>query len=76
MDFLAQALGKQLPTIDPFVSSLFFPYMTSRWSVSLSFAAGDRIELIERSENADDWWTGRIDGRTGVFPGTYTQVDA
>ena len=41
----------------------------------LSFSAGDRIELIERTENADDWWTGKLNGRTGVFPGTYTQVD-
>lgn len=41
----------------------------------LSFTAGDRIEIVERTESADDWWTGRIDGRTGIFPGTYTQVD-
>lgn len=41
----------------------------------LSFSAGDRIELVERTENADDWWTGKLNGRTGVFPGTYTQVD-
>jgi len=30
---------------------------------------------VERTENADDWWTGRVNGVTGVFPGTYTQVD-
>lgn len=41
----------------------------------LSFSAGDKIEIIERSDNADDWWTGRLDGRTGIFPGTYTQAD-
>ncbi|CAD6588979.1 MAG: hypothetical protein TREMPRED_005226 [Tremellales sp. Tagirdzhanova-0007] len=41
----------------------------------LSFNAGDRIEIIEQSESADDWWTGSLDGRTGIFPGTYTQVD-
>ncbi|OCF33015.1 hypothetical protein I317_04269 [Kwoniella heveanensis CBS 569] len=41
----------------------------------LSFHAGDRIEIIERSDNADDWWTGRLNGVTGIFPGTYTQVD-
>ena len=50
--------------------------MTMQAEGDLSFGAGDRIEIIERSENADDWWTGRIDGRTGIFPGTYTQVDA
>lgn len=42
----------------------------------LSFSAGDRIEIIERSDNVDDWWTGRLNGRTGIFPGNYTQADA
>ncbi|KAK8864497.1 hypothetical protein IAR55_001747 [Kwoniella newhampshirensis] len=41
----------------------------------LSFKAGDRIEIIERTDNADDWWTGRLNGQTGIFPGTYTQAD-
>ncbi|KAH9982179.1 hypothetical protein BGW80DRAFT_1471107 [Lactifluus volemus] len=35
----------------------------------LDFKVGDRIEVIERTENAEDWWTGRLNGRTGVFPG-------
>ncbi|KZT68437.1 BAR-domain-containing protein [Daedalea quercina L-15889] len=39
----------------------------------LEFRAGDRIEVIERTESAEDWWTGRIDGRQGVFPGNYVQ---
>ena len=35
----------------------------------LDFKAGDRIEVVERTDSAEDWWTGRLDGRTGVFPG-------
>ncbi|THG94135.1 hypothetical protein EW026_g7274 [Hermanssonia centrifuga] len=35
----------------------------------LNFKAGDRIEVVERTESAEDWWTGRVDGRQGVFPG-------
>jgi len=35
----------------------------------LSFNAGDRIELVERSASAEDWWTGRLNGQQGVFPG-------
>jgi amphiphysin len=35
----------------------------------LSFSVGDRIELVERTGSAEDWWTGRVDGRQGVFPG-------
>lgn len=41
----------------------------------LSFTAGDRIEIVERTDSPDDWWTGRVDGRQGIFPGNYTQVD-
>ena len=35
----------------------------------LDFKVGDRIEVVERSGSAEDWWTGRLNGRTGVFPG-------
>jgi hypothetical protein len=35
----------------------------------LDFKVGDRIEVVERTDSAEDWWTGRVDGRTGVFPG-------
>jgi amphiphysin len=35
----------------------------------LSFNAGDRIELVERTANTEDWWTGRLNGKQGVFPG-------
>lgn len=41
----------------------------------LSFSVGDRIQIIERSESQDDWWTGRVHGQTGSFPGSYTQLD-
>jgi len=39
----------------------------------LEFKAGDRIELVERTPNAEDWWTGKLNGRQGVFPGNYVQ---
>lgn len=35
----------------------------------LSFSAGARIEIVERTTSAEDWWTGRVDGAQGVFPG-------
>lgn len=40
----------------------------------LSFRAGDRIEIVQRSENTDDWWTGKLNGQQGVFPGNYVQA--
>ncbi|CAK5279876.1 unnamed protein product [Mycena citricolor] len=39
----------------------------------LSFNTGDRIEIVERGASADDWWTGRLNGQQGVFPGNYVQ---
>ncbi|KAI0321010.1 hypothetical protein OF83DRAFT_1052026 [Amylostereum chailletii] len=35
----------------------------------LDFKTGDRIEVVERTGNTEDWWTGRLNGQTGVFPG-------
>jgi amphiphysin len=35
----------------------------------LSFKTGDRIEIVEKTESAEDWWTGRLNGQQGVFPG-------
>ena len=42
----------------------------------LSFKAGDRIEVIKRTPSAEDWWTGRLHGIEGVFPGNYVREDA
>jgi amphiphysin len=40
----------------------------------LSFAAGDVIEIIQRTPNANEWWTGKVHGMTGQFPGNYVQL--
>ncbi|KAL4895331.1 protein hob1 [Aspergillus ambiguus] len=39
----------------------------------LSFSAGDVIEIVQRTENTNEWWTGRVDGREGQFPANYVQ---
>ncbi|KAI9237626.1 MAG: hypothetical protein BYD32DRAFT_415898 [Podila humilis] len=39
----------------------------------LSFRKDDRIEIVEKTANADDWWTGKLNGQQGVFPGNYVQ---
>ncbi|KAI0089772.1 BAR-domain-containing protein [Irpex rosettiformis] len=39
----------------------------------LAFRTGDRIEVVERTGSAEDWWTGRLNGVQGVFPGNYVQ---
>ncbi|GAA5846829.1 hypothetical protein JCM5353_005344 [Sporobolomyces roseus] len=39
----------------------------------LSFAAGDKIEIVKKTESDQDWWTGRLNGDEGTFPANYTQ---
>ncbi|KAI0971557.1 BAR domain-containing protein [Xylaria arbuscula] len=40
----------------------------------LSFRAGDAIEIINKTNNENEWWIGKINGRQGQFPGNYVQV--
>ncbi|KZT58527.1 BAR-domain-containing protein [Calocera cornea HHB12733] len=40
----------------------------------LEFKVGDKIELVERTASSEDWWTGKVNGRTGVFPGSFLRL--
>ena len=40
----------------------------------LDFKAGDRIEVVERTDSTEDWWTGKLNGRQGVFPGAIAHM--
>jgi amphiphysin len=35
----------------------------------LSFTTGDVIEIISRTQNDNEWWMGKVDGKQGQFPG-------
>lgn len=37
----------------------------------LSFVTGDVIEIVTRTANENEWWTGKVHGRQGQFPGTF-----
>ncbi|KAI8925293.1 hypothetical protein BC831DRAFT_512640 [Entophlyctis helioformis] len=37
----------------------------------LSFKRDDKIEVIERTNDINDWWIGRCHGQTGQFPANY-----
>ena len=36
----------------------------------LSFSAGDIIEVTVKGATENEWWTGKVKGRTGQFPGS------
>ncbi|KAI0179150.1 BAR-domain-containing protein [Hypoxylon sp. FL1284] len=40
----------------------------------LSFRAGDVIEIVSRTQNENEWWTGKCHGKQGQFPGNYVKV--
>ncbi|KAI9322629.1 hypothetical protein BX666DRAFT_2017174 [Dichotomocladium elegans] len=40
----------------------------------LSFHEGDIITITEKSNSQEDWWTGSIGARKGVFPANYVQL--
>ncbi|RMZ79306.1 hypothetical protein DV737_g3432, partial [Chaetothyriales sp. CBS 132003] len=41
----------------------------------LSFTANDVIEIVSRTQNENEWWTGRVNGRQGQFPGNYVRLN-
>ncbi|KAF2278861.1 reduced viability upon starvation protein [Westerdykella ornata] len=41
----------------------------------LSFLTGDVIEIVTRTQNDQEWWTGRVRGKTGQFPGNYVRIN-
>ncbi|OUM53692.1 hypothetical protein BVG19_g2998 [[Candida] boidinii] len=41
----------------------------------LTFKAGDIITIVQRTPDANGWWTGSLNGAQGVFPGNYVNVN-
>lgn len=40
----------------------------------LGFKKGDVITVTKKTEKAEDWWTGTLNGKTGIFPSNYVQM--
>lgn len=40
----------------------------------LSFKEGDRIEIVTRTDDENDWWVGRLNGAQGNLPGNYVSL--
>ncbi|KAK5148789.1 hypothetical protein LTR04_000506 [Oleoguttula sp. CCFEE 6159] len=41
----------------------------------LSFRTGEVIEIVQRTQNDNEWWTGKIGTRQGQFPGNYVRLN-
>ncbi|KAJ9156135.1 BAR domain-containing protein [Pleurostoma richardsiae] len=42
----------------------------------LSFRAGDIIEIVTRTQNENEWWVGKLHGKSGQFPGNYVRLNS
>ncbi|KAJ3104089.1 hypothetical protein HDU97_009538 [Phlyctochytrium planicorne] len=40
----------------------------------LSFKRDDKIEIVEKTDDPNDWWTGTLNGVTGSFPANYVTI--
>ncbi|KJA29307.1 hypothetical protein HYPSUDRAFT_32706 [Hypholoma sublateritium FD-334 SS-4] len=40
----------------------------------LSFGKGDVIVITKKSNSSDDWWTGKVNGRQGIFPANFVEL--
>ncbi|KAI9048784.1 hypothetical protein LZ554_007615 [Drepanopeziza brunnea f. sp. 'monogermtubi'] len=40
----------------------------------LGFKKGDIIQVTKKTESKNDWWTGIIGNRTGIFPANYVEM--
>jgi len=42
----------------------------------LTFYEGDVIEVVTRTDNDNEWWVGKINGKEGQFPANYVQLNS
>ncbi|KAL8707429.1 MAG: hypothetical protein Q9220_007548 [cf. Caloplaca sp. 1 TL-2023] len=40
----------------------------------LSFTTGDIIEIVQKGASENEWWTGKLNGLEGQFPGNYIRM--
>lgn len=40
----------------------------------LPFKKGDVISILKKSDSTNDWWTGKCNGREGIFPANYVEL--
>ncbi|QPG74118.1 hypothetical protein FOA43_001440 [Brettanomyces nanus] len=40
----------------------------------LPFKKGDVITIVQKSDTSDDWWTGKLGSKRGIFPANYVEM--
>lgn len=65
--------GGQRPSLGPDQAVALYTFDADQEG-DLGFKKGDIITILRRTDKKEDWWTGRIGDRVGIFPSNY--VDA
>ncbi|KAI8366780.1 uncharacterized protein BYT42DRAFT_587856 [Radiomyces spectabilis] len=60
------------PQMEPTARALYA--FTGEQDGDLSFQEGDIITIVQKSDSTDDWWTGKLGHRQGMFPANYVQL--
>ncbi|KIK71397.1 hypothetical protein GYMLUDRAFT_149115 [Collybiopsis luxurians FD-317 M1] len=40
----------------------------------LTLKKGDVITITQKSDSSDDWWTGKVENRKGIFPANFVEI--
>jgi amphiphysin len=48
---------------------------TAQAEGDLTFRVGDRIEIVKKGEEGNEWWVGRLNGAEGQFPANYAKLE-
>lgn len=63
--------GPQISSAPKVVALYSFP---GEEEGDLPFRKGDVITVLKKTDSQNDWWTGRVNGREGMFPANYVEL--
>ncbi|CAE6510060.1 unnamed protein product [Rhizoctonia solani] len=66
--------GLREPQIEGVARAIALFDFIAQESGDLSFNKGDVITVMKKTNSTDDWWTGKLNGKQGLFPANFTEV--
>ncbi|TSN67123.1 SH3 domain-containing YSC84-like protein 1 [Bagarius yarrelli] len=74
MNWKRVAPARPAPPVQRSASS-FTPRSEGQQPGDLSFAVGDRITVITKTDSQYDWWEGELGGKVGIFPANFVSLN-
>ncbi|CAO3626247.1 unnamed protein product [Mucor hiemalis] len=63
-----------LPSIPKIQQARALYAFKSEQAGDLAFEGGELIQIVQKTDKQNDWWTGRLRGVTGTFPANYVEL--